>query len=186
LGSRGSVDMALSGLIKEGIIRRVIRGIYDYPLFNNELGGELNPIADQVAQAIARKHGWRILASGAQATNLLGLSTQVPAKIVYLSDGPSRNIQLGKRIIQFKHVEPKTLGATSRTNGLIIQALRHIGKESVDSSVVHQLSRLINESDRRKLLTDTQYRTDWIYDVAKQIVAKEDKVDGQSRNDAKT
>lgn len=178
LGSRGSVDVALSNLTRVGSIRRVIRGIYDFPGVSDELGGILSPIADQVAHAIARKHGWRILASGAQATNLLGLSTQVPAKTVYLSDGPSKTIKLGNQVIQFTHVEPKTLGTTSRTNGLIIQALRYLGKESVNPRIMQKLSGIIDESDRSKLLADTQYRTDWIHEIAKQVVALPDENDG--------
>jgi hypothetical protein len=174
LGSRGSVDVALSQLVKSGSIRRVKRGIYDYPESSALLGTELSPDLDQVARATARRHGWRVLASGAQAANALGLSTQVPAKAVYLSDGPTRSLQLGRRTLLFKHVEPKTLGAASEVNGLVIQALRYLGKEGVTDATVKRIARTLSAADKRTLLHDTQYSTDWIHEIAKRIVTEGD------------
>jgi len=170
LGSRGSVDVALSQLVESGTVRRVMRGVYDYPQSSALLGGKISPALDQVARAIARRHGWRILASGAQAANALGLSTQVPAKAVYLSDGPTRSLQMDKRVILFKHVEPKTLGAASEVNGLVIQALRYLGKAGVNDAAIRRIAGTLSETDRSTLLRDTQYSTDWIHEVALRIV----------------
>ena len=178
LGSRGSVDVALSQLVESGSIRRVRRGIYDFPESSALFGTELSPDLDQVARATARKHGWRVLASGAQAANALGLSTQVPAKAVYLSDGPTRSLQVGKQLLAFKHVEPKTLGAASEINGLVIQALRYLGKDGVTDTTVKRIARILSDADKRTLLRDTQYSTDWIHKVAKRIVAESDQPDG--------
>jgi len=178
LGSRGSVDVALSQLVDAGSIRRVIRGIYDYPRSGRLVAGPLSPDLNEVARAIARKNGWRILAAGAHAANILGLSTQVPAKAVYLSDGPTRSFKLDRRTIQFKHAEPKTLGAASEVNGLVIQALRYIGKEAVTDVMVRRVARVLSESHRGTLLHDTQYSTDWIHEVAKEIVAEGQKQNG--------
>jgi len=178
LGSRGSVDVALSQLVEEGAIRRVIRGVYDYPKPSPLSEGLLSPNLDEVARAIARKHGWRILAAGAHAANILGLSTQVPAKAVYLSDGPSRSFKLDRRSIQFKHAEPKTMGAASAVNGLVIQALRHIGIKGVTDAMVRRIARTLSEHDRNTLLQDTQYSTDWVHKVAKAIVEEGAKQNG--------
>jgi Family of unknown function (DUF6088) len=90
LGGRPTVDSGLHRLEKRGAIRRVIRGIYDYPRFSKLLDQSLSPDIDQIAGALARKFRWRIQPSGATALNFLGLSTQVPARAVYLSDGPDR------------------------------------------------------------------------------------------------
>ena len=95
LGGRPTVDSALHRLTRRGEVRRVVRGIYDYPRFSKLLDQQLSPDVDQVARAIARKFGWRIQPSGAIAANLLGLSTQVPARAVYLSDGPDRSYKIG-------------------------------------------------------------------------------------------
>ncbi|MBT3294520.1 MAG: hypothetical protein HN383_04560 [Verrucomicrobia bacterium] len=178
LGSRGSVDMALSQLVDAGSIRRVIRGIYDYPRSGKLIAGPVSPKLNEVARAIARKHGWRILGAGAHAANILGLSTQVPAKALYLSDGPTRSYKLDRRAIQFKHAEPKTLGAASEVNGLVVQALRYIGKNVVTDAMVRRIARVLSEPDRRTLLHDTQYSTDWIHEVAKAIVGEGEKQNG--------
>lgn len=170
LGTRGAVDVALSDLVADGAIRRLMRGIYDRPEHSALLNGPRSPDVHQVAQAVARKHGWRIVPSGAHAANLLGLSTQVPAKVLYLSDGPTRTYSLGTQSICFQHTAPKTLGSASPVNGVVIQALRHLGRSTVDQQVVDRLARTLDTSDKARLLQDTQYSTDWIYEVAKHIV----------------
>jgi hypothetical protein len=171
IGSRNSVDHALSALTKSGEIRRVARGIYDYPKVNPELGGELSPDYDSVARAIARKNGVRIEPSGAWAANLLGLSTQVPAKIVYLSNGTSRAYQVGRQKIAFQRVGPKELLPKSGLSTLVVQALRHLGQNRVDDSVVRQLRERLRPSDRKALLRDARYTADWIFEVVKRIAA---------------
>jgi len=178
LGSRDSVDKALSMLAKAGEIRRVSRGLYDFPRFNAELGGELSPDYDQVARAIARKNGIRILASGAWAANLLGLSTQVPAKIVYLTNGASREIHIGNQTVEFKRVGPKQLVPKKETGALVVQALCHLGRERVGDDVVRRLRTRLSESDRKALLKDTRYTTDWVYEVIKKIASDGNDADG--------
>lgn len=174
IGSRTSIDKALSVLVQEESIRRVSRGIYDYPRSNELLGGELRPDYDEVVQAIARKKGYQIEASGAWAANLLGLSSQVPAKIVYLTDGLSQTIELGKQQIEFRHVEPSTLVRGRTTSGLVTQALRHLGKERIDSDVIEKIRTRLREQDRRALLKDTRYVIDWIYEHVKKIAREEE------------
>lgn len=95
LGTRSAVDSCLHRMEKEGVIRRVIRGVYDYPRYSELLKKTVAPDIDQIANALARKFGWRIQPDGATAQNLLGLSTQVPARSVYLSDGPDRSYTVG-------------------------------------------------------------------------------------------
>ena len=130
LGSRGTVDMALSALTKQAKIRRISRGLYDYPKHSKLLGGMASPAFGQVAHAIARKSGIRIQRSGALAANLLGLSEQVPAKIVYLTDGRSRTIRIGSQTITFKRTSPKELLPDKKT-ALVVHALRFLGKDAV-------------------------------------------------------
>ena len=171
IGSRASVDHALSALTKTGQIRRVARGIYDYPKVNPDLGGELSPDCDSVAQAIARKNGVRIEPSGAWAANLLGLSTQVPAKIVYLTNGTSRTYQVGNQKIAFQRVGPKELLPKPGPSILVVQALRHLGQNRVDDSVIRQLRNWLSPADRKALFHDARYSADWIFEVVKRITA---------------
>jgi hypothetical protein len=178
LASRGAVDVALSDLATEGTIRRIMRGIYDCPERSELLKGPRSPDAHQVAQAVARKHGWRIVPSGAQAANLLGLSTQVPAKVLYLSDGPTRTYRIGSMVVRLQHTAPKTLGSASEVNAMVVQALRYLGKSAVDQKTVLQLARTLDARDKARLLQDTQYSTDWVHEVAKRIVQKPEHTHG--------
>ena len=116
---------------------------------------------------------WRIIPTGAWAANALGLSTQVPAKIVYLSDGPNRKFESGKQTIYFKHAQPKEMRTEGALSGLVIQALRYLGKKQVGPQVIDHLRGRLSPSDKRRLVRDTRYSTDWIFAVARQV-AEED------------
>src|ERR1019366_9261082 len=151
IGSRGTVDMALSGLTRRGTIRRIRRGLYDMPKVNPALGGKLSPDIDEAARAIARRQKLKIVPEGAWAANLLGLSTQVPSKIVYLSDGPTNEVLIGRRTIQFKHARPKALAGPEGKSALVVQALRHLGKENVGTREIETLRAELSPSDKRKL-----------------------------------
>jgi hypothetical protein len=178
IGSRASADQTLSALTKAGEIRRITRGIYDYPRVNPELGGQLSPDYDSVAHAIARKNGVRIEPSGAWSANLLGLSAQVPAKIVYLSNGTSRTYQVGRQTIAFRRVGPKELLPKSGPSTLVVQAIRYLGQDHVDDSVVDQLRDRLSPSERKALLRDARYSADWIYEVVKRIAADREDTHG--------
>jgi hypothetical protein len=172
VASRGAIDVALSRLTKEGTIRRIGRGLYDCPRQSEILGEAIAPDIDQAAQAIARKHRWTITPDGAAAANRLGLSQQVPAKAVYLSDGPTRQISVGRRKISFRHASPKDLKMPNYSSRFVAQAIRFLGKENVGLEVMARLRRIIPAEDKDAFLEDTQYGTGWIHDVAKRL--KED------------
>jgi hypothetical protein len=172
VASRGTVDMTLSTLLRDRVIRRVRRGLYDVPKVNPGLGGALSPDIDQAARALARRHRWTIVPEGAWAANLLGLSTQVPAKIVYLSDGPSQRVQLGRRTIQFKHARPHVLGREQGITALVIQALRYIGKERLDGTLIRRLRSLLPDGEKRRLVKATRFGVDWIYETAKRVTQR--------------
>jgi hypothetical protein len=142
------------------------------PKINPKLGGKLSPDIDEAARAIARKQRWKIVPEGAWAANLLGLSTQVPAKIIYLTDGPNNEVPVGRRSIHFKHARPKALAGLEGKFALVVQALRHLGKESVGPKEIETLRASLSPSEKRKLVKDTRFGVDWIYDVAKRITGK--------------
>jgi len=169
IASRGTIDMTLSGLTRSGTIRRVQRGLYDMPKLNPALGGKLSPDIDEAARAIARRQRWKIVPDGAWAANLLGLSTQVPAKIIYLTDGPNKEVPIGRRTIHFKHARPKAIAGLDGKFALVVQALRYLGKDSVGSREIETLRSALSATEKGKLMKDTRFGTDWIYDVAKQI-----------------
>jgi hypothetical protein len=173
LGGRATIDSALHRLERKGKIRRVIRGIYDYPRFSELLGQELSPDIDQVAHALARKFGWRIQPSGAMAQNLLGLSTQVPARAVYLSDGPDRTYDIGNATLAFEHTALKEAGFKLRESGLIVQALKSLGPGHVSSEVISMIRNWLPRRLRAKVLADTKTATGWVYAAIQQITQEE-------------
>jgi hypothetical protein len=164
-----NIHQALSSLAKAGKIRRVCHGVYDYPRYSELLGQIMSPDIDQVAQALARKFNWRIQPSGDAALNLLGLSTQVPGRWVYLSDGPSRQYTIGNHTLAFKKSVLKDVGFKYRESGLIVQALKALGKEHVDQSVIETIRQRLDRNKREPVLKDTRSVTGWIYQTIKQI-----------------
>lgn len=169
LGSRQAIDQGLSRLAKAGKIRRLGRGLYQFPRMNPRLGIPLSPDTDEIAEALARQTGTRIAPSGATAANQLGLSTQVPAKPVYLTDGRSRQVRAGGLVFIMKHVAPKDLPAGSRVSATVFQALRHVGRDAVNPKLIARIRRKLSRKHRAKLLHDARYTTDWIAETAKQI-----------------
>ena len=170
LGSRASVDQTLSRLTDQGVIRRLARGIYDYPKTSPRLG-RLSPDPDVVAVAIARKDGRVVQVSPARAANMLGLTTQVPAKAVYLTDGPSRTTQIGAQTIIMRNAAARNLVGAGKPTGAVFQALRYLGKDGVDASVVARLSRTIDADTRRALVKDALQAPGWMRPVVQQIAA---------------
>ena len=173
LGGRATIDSALHRFQQKGTIRRVIRGVYDYPRFSELLSQELSPDVDQVAQALARKFGWRIQPGGAMAQNLIGLSTQVPARAVYLSDGPDRTYRIGNTSLVFEHTALKETGFKLRESGLIVQALKSLGPDRVNTEVIFQVRDWLPEKLRAKVLRDAKTATGWVYSAIQRIARQE-------------
>jgi len=167
--SRQQADNVLSDLLKDGKIRRVCRGIYDYPKYSEFLKQELSPDIDQVARAFARKFNWRIEVLGDTALNMLGLSTQVVAKYVYLSDGENRSYDILGTTLEFKKSSLKNIGFKYKESSLIVQALKTLGKERVTEEVMETIRKRIEPKMYVKILKDTQSSTVWIYEAIKQI-----------------
>jgi Family of unknown function (DUF6088) len=167
--SRQQADNALSDLVKANKIRRVAHGVYDYPRYSDLLQKTLSPDMDQVANAYARKFGWRIEVSGETALNLLGLSTQVPGQYVYLSDGPSKSYEVMGVRLNFKKSTLKDIGFKHRESRLIVQALKALGKERLTDAVFAKIRGQITKTSFDKILRDTQGSTGWIFDAIKQI-----------------
>ena len=160
LATRSSVDQTLSRLVKGGQLRRLARGLYDFPKVHPKLG-PLSPASDDVAQALARETGSQVQIAGARAANELGLSTQVPAQSTYLTDGPSRRVVLGKRVVDLRHASPKHLIAPGSLAGTVVQALRHVGPaRAVD--VVQVAVRRLSGNDKKTLALTAVQAPAWM------------------------
>ena len=172
LGTRQAVDLALMRHRDSGLIRQLARGLYDYPKIDPQLG-MLQPSTDDIASALAGRDATRLQPSGAYAANLLGLSTQVPMKVVYLTDGRTRTVQIGRRQIILKHTTPRNMATAGRISGLVIQALRHLGRKSVDQQVITRLGRRLDTDARKQLIKDIRYAPAWIADTIRVLSDQE-------------
>jgi hypothetical protein len=161
LGDQRSVAMALTRLTRKGIIRSLSRGLYDYPLDHPTLG-RLASSSEAIIKVLTQRDAVRVQPTGNYAMNLLGLSEQVPMRIVLLTDGPSRCIKIGHREITFKHTTPKNMATAGRKSGLIIQALRSLGKNRIDDEIISVLNRQLTDAERQELAADLQYAPVWV------------------------
>ena len=164
IGSREAVDIALHRLARKETIRRLARGVYDFPKQHPVLG-LLSPSADAVARALAGRDRTRLQPAGAYAANALGLSEQVPAKAVFLTDGPSRTVTIGPMTIQLRRTTPRNMAAAGRLSGLLIQGLRELGAEHVSPARIEHLKRTLPADQRRELLKDLALAPAWMHTI---------------------
>lgn len=173
LGSRDAADQALSRLAKLGAIQRLGRGLYLYPSRGVAVVVVASADQDEIAAALGRQTGSQVVPSGAVAANRLGLTRQIPAVPLYLTDGRTRRVAIGSSVFQLRHAAPKDLPAASRTSSMVFQALRHLGKESVDDRVIERIRKGLTAEQRAELLRDAGYTTDWISAAVRQIARNE-------------
>ncbi len=172
LGTRRAVDLALMRHRDSGFIRQLARGLYDYPKTDPQFG-MLQPSTDDIANALAGRDATRLQPSGAYAANLLGLTTQVPTKVVYLTDGRTRTVHIGARQITLKHTTPRNMATAGKSSGLVIQALRYLGRENVDQQVIKQLGHRLNSDTLKQLMKDIRYAPAWIADIIRRLALQE-------------
>lgn len=171
LGSRRAVDLTLHRLTKKGTLRRLARGIYNYPKKHPKLG-LLMPPAEAIAKALANRDKLRLQPSGAYAANLLHLSEQVPTKIVFLTEGPSRKVRIGRQEIILKRTTPKNMATAGQISGLVIQALRWLGQDHVTPRLISTIHRNLTDDDKRQLRKDLVFAPAWIADIMRKVSAE--------------
>ena len=168
IGSREAVDIALHRLARKETIRRLARGVYDFPKQHPVLG-LLSPSADAVARALAGRDRTRLQPAGAYAANALGLSEQVPAKAVFLTDGPSRTVKVGTMTIQLRRTTPRNMAAAGRLSGLVIQAFRELGEEHITPDRIAHLKRTLPADKRGELVKDLKLAPAWMHAFLRQL-----------------
>ena len=166
---RAAVDQTLSRLAKAETLRRLARGVYLYPQRHPSLG-ELQPSAEVIAKAITGRDRTRLQPSGAYAANLLGLSEQVPMKVVFLTDGPSRLVRVGPMTIQLRRTTPRHMAAAGRLGGLVTQAFRHLGKDNITPQRIAHLRRTLPAQKRQALAKDISLAPSWMHPILRDLV----------------
>lgn len=170
LAEARKITMCLSRLHEDGTLEKVKRGVYMKPRYSQLLNRSVPPREEVVAKAIARNYGWTIVPCGDTALNMLGLSTQIPAVWLYVSDGPYKTYEADGIKVQFKHTDRKNeLIGVTETTALIIQALRALGKENIDLQSISYLSGRLDAKEKRQILQESRYVTAWIYEAIKEI-----------------
>jgi hypothetical protein len=153
---------------KAGTIRKLARGLYDYPRTDERLG-VLAASTEDIANALKGRDSVRLQLSGGHAANQLGISDQVPMRTVYLTDGPSRKVQIGRRQIVLKQTTPRQMATAGRVSGTVIQALRWLGQDNVDDQIVAALRRKLSSADKQQLLKDLRHAPAWVAEIMREI-----------------
>lgn len=168
-GNAKAVNKTLERLVDKGELMRIATGIYVRPK-KDPIIGVLTPGIEEIAKAIARRDRARIVPTGIYALNKLGLSTQVPLNIVYLTDGAARKIKVGKNTIIFKKTTPKNVSAVGEISKLVIQALRTIGKENVTTEEIEKIQKLLKNEKPTRLEQDIRLAPVWIKEIMKPVL----------------
>lgn len=169
IADKTSVNTYLTRFEEEGIIRRVLRGVYEKPEYNEFLDEHVAASPDKIAHALARNYGWTIVPCGDTALNLLGLSTQIPAAWVYVSDGTYKEYDYEQITIKFKRTTNKEISKLSYKTALVVQALKALGKENADDTVIAKLKSTLTKEEKEAMLIEAKAVTSWIYEYIKTI-----------------
>ena len=170
-----TVNMGLIRLADEGLIKKILFGVYYKPEFSKLLGETVAPSPNKVAHALARNFGWTIVPCGDTALNLLGLSTQVPSQWVYVSDGAYKEYTFDNTTIKFKRTTNKEISKVSYKTALTIQALKALGKENITEQVILRLKKILTDEEKEKMLAESKSATSWVLELIKIICKDEEK-----------
>ncbi len=164
------INKCLDRLEKTGELQRVMRGVYVKLRYSELLGKDVPPRTDDIAKAIARNFGWSIVPCGDTALNMLGLSTQVPAVWIYVSDGPYKSYEANGMTLKFKHTDNKNeVINISYKTALVVQALKTLGKENVTNKDIVGIAKLLTDNEKSQMLTEAKRVTDWVYGFIRKI-----------------
>ena len=163
-GTRGSVDMALSRLVQAGDIRRIGRGLYDYPRRHDKLG-VLSPDPADIARALSIQSGEKLVPSGATAANQLGISTQVPAKTSYATSGRTRVKRAGGRSVTLRHSRAPVIDNAPDSVNALIQALAQLGRDKTDNDTIRRFAARLDDRDMQILSKARSQMPGWMSDA---------------------
>ena len=170
-GSAETVRRTLNRLVDAGEIDRVSPGIFVRPQID-KIFGKITPKIEDIANAIARRDKAKIIPTGVYALNRLGISTQVPMKIVFLTDGSARKIKVGNYTISFIRTSPKNVAAIGKISRLAIQALKSIGKENINQKEIEQIQTVLLKEKKSFLEHDLRIAPAWIKEIIRYSLEK--------------
>lgn len=169
IADTATIRQGLKRLYQSGIIRRIIRGVYEKPKYSKLLDEYVAADPDAIAKALARSYHWTIAPCGNTALNLLGLSTQVTAVWSYISDGPYKTYEWNSTKLEFKHRTNKEITGLSYMTRLVIQALKTLGRSNATPEILQMLSEKLSDSEKKACLKEATESTDWVYDTIRKM-----------------
>ena len=170
LGSRAAIDRALSRLVASGTLRRLGRGLYDFPRHSGILKGAAPARLDAVVEAIGRRDKIQVMPNGIMFANHLGLTNAVPAKSSYISSGKTKTVQVGNRNVYFQHVSQKIINWADRPGGQFVAAVLWLDKAIVTTPETIALLRLrLGDDVKQDLIKDVNLLPAWMAAIAKQV-----------------
>lgn len=173
IADTNTVRSALHRLVQEGILRRIVNGLFEKPKHSKLLGEYVAADPEAVAKALARNYHWTIAPCGNTALNLLGLSAQVTAVWSYISDGPYKTYEWDSTKLEFKHRTNKEITGLSYMTILVIQALKTLGKANVTEKTIQILRFRLSKEDKAVMLTEAAESTDWVYNTIRKIAERD-------------
>ena len=176
LAMSDNVRQILNRLVKSGEIKRVSRGVYSRS-HKDPLKAKALPLAREIAETLTKSTGEMITVQGAEAARLLQLSTQVPMQLILYTNGNSRQLEISKRIVTLKHVNPSKLIKPGTPIGLAITALYYLGKERVDLNTIDKIKSQLTKNDFLGLFHEVNNMPSWMADVFFKYKIQKDIVD---------
>lgn len=169
IAAMATIRKCLGRLAEDMSIRRIMDGVYEKPVYSNLLKEYIPADPEKVAYAIAKGFHWTIAPCGDIALNKLGLSTQVPVVWSYISDGPYRKFTWDNITIAYKHRTNRQISHMSETTTLVIEAIRTLGKNRIDDTVINKLKTRLPEDEKKRILMEANGVSEWIYDVIRKV-----------------
>ena len=169
VAGRRNAANALGRMHARGMIARALHGVYYVPERSTLMGAEVPASAGEVVRAIARANKWVVAPAGDTALNALGLDTQVPARLVYVSSGPYKRYAYGSYEIELRHRANRDLLDCSQTTCTIVQALKALGRENVGDGEIEMLARNLTQEQVDTFLEESAGLTSWVADAAKKV-----------------
>jgi len=172
LGGPVSIRQALFQLEKKKVVRRIAQGLYDYPATHKVLG-TIAPNIEAVAKAIAEKNGAKFLPSGAYAANMIGLSEQVPGRVIFLTDGPPKKFKIGNLEVIFKQTTVKNMSAAGSKEALVVQAFKFMQRKHIDDRMLQITKRYLKGANRSEFDKNLKFAPDWIRSILFKLMGSE-------------
>jgi hypothetical protein len=169
LGNPNTVRVNVKNLVDHDELQSIMPGIYMKPNYDEILQMNIPPSPESIARAYARKHNWRIAPTGNFAVNLMGLDTQVPNALEFVSSGPTKKLTLPDgRLVSFRHISNRD-SLMSELSATVVEVLKFIGKNNISTEQLETIRRHLTDAEYRKLVRESKYSRKWVVEEIRKM-----------------